>query len=182
MGQGNGAWHEIEELAASIPYDGSETHAQWGRRFADVLMANGSDEAILAALENFGEQFLSKRFSEERRGHREVGRKLARGTFNGHSPEVAMRTLDLPIGVPGEGTRRLGEINHWWIKGAIRAVDRQLDGLGANRVRLVYYHGLTAPWPDDPVATLVADGRVGLDSLVFPDDDPPALPGQNPAD
>ena len=191
------AWDEIRQIAEGIGFDNEMTHGEWGRMFADLLMASASDDALRIAVSDFGSMYRSKHYSDQRGRLREVTRQVARGTFrgtaivdpvdgsivptsvpvltNGKASEFVAMQLAYPITLPGEPPRKLAESNYWILDACGDALEKKMRGLGQNLERVRRWAGIVKPWPDRSVSALLHDGTISATEL-FPPDITPALP------
>lgn len=184
---------ELRRIARGIGISGTGTltHTAWGRLFADRVMAEASDEAKHYAVRKYGEVFRSKHFTEERGRVRDLVRQYSRGAnatelgegnggpspgVNGNVATLVATQLSFPITMAGEAPRPLFRTHHWILAAARNAIEKKMRGLGQNAAFIGHWERLSAPWPDEPIGTLVSDGRIQADDILRGPEAPESLP------
>lgn len=153
----------LRDIVASI--DPMQSNADWGRAFGRLVYETDDDDLIVYVLSDAGESYRTRELARRRKKARSAAHRLIAAT-NGDRVVAIAQQLDLPIVVPGFPPLPLGMTNHLFLVPACASARRFLKGFLQNLGVMERARDVSEPWPDTPIETLVADGRVTPEQLV----------------
>lgn len=150
--------------------DPNQSNAEWGREFGQAVFETGDDELIVYVLSDAGEKYRSGGLTKLRKKASRAAFNLMR-TTNGERAVAQAQQLEMPIVVPGFPPLPLAHANHYFLRDACNAAERQLKGLTRNLRFWQRARDVSEPWPEEPIRALIERGSITAEMLVIEDEE-----------
>lgn len=154
----------IDEIGLGTPV----TNADWGRMFADALLATGDDDAIRYALSEAGEKYRSQALSRTRKAARKaVDVALKRNRPEGADVLAAHKQLAFEVCFEGVAPRPLVDADYAFLVEAEAYMERMYQGTQENLLFIRHAIFVTAPYPGQRIGDLIDAGLISADDFAL---------------